>query len=155
TIQQAVWQQQGRATRTLAAQCRHQAVQVALEQHTKTLDTLLGEMHRATVELPPLSPLPTHATAQGVRAAEVDGRPAYSKAGAQFRLAEDRVQELLMGDELYDNRALAIRELYQNALDACRYRRAREEYLERTNGERSTWAGEIDFRQGFDADGNA
>jgi TIR domain len=155
TIQQAVWQQQGRATRTLAAQCQHQAVQVAFEQHTKTLDALLGEVHRATADLPPLSMLPTHATAQSVRAAEVDGRPTYSRAGAQFRLAEDRVQELLMGDELYNNRALAIRELYQNALDACRYRRAREEYLERTTGERSTWTGRIEFRQGFDADGNA
>ena len=37
-----------------------------------------------------------------------------------------------MGEQLYGDPALAIRELYQNALDACRYREARTEYLRRT-----------------------
>jgi len=153
SLRRAEWQGGGRSTRALAVECRHPALQVALEKHTEGLDALLAEAHRATAEIPALAGLPTHATADGVRAAEIDGHPRYTNAGAQFRLAEDRVQELLMGEQLYENRALAVRELYQNALDACRYRRARTEYLARTTGRPSSWTGRIDFRQGFEPDG--
>ncbi|TCJ34093.1 TIR domain-containing protein [Parafrankia sp. BMG5.11] len=152
-LRRAEWQGRGRSTRALSVECRHPALQVALERHTASLDALLAEAHRATAEIPALAGMPTHATADDVRAAEIDGHPGYTSAGAQFRLAEDRVQELLMGEQLYENRALAVRELYQNALDACRYRRARTEYLGRTTGRPSTWTGRIDFRQGFEPDG--
>jgi len=153
SLRRAEWQGRGRSTRALAVECHHPAVQVALERHTAGLDTLLAEAHRATAEIPALAGMPTHATADGVRAAEIDGHPSYTSAGAQFRLAEDKVQELLMGEQLYENRALAVRELYQNALDACRYRRARAEYLTRTTGRASSWTGRIDFQQGFQPDG--
>ncbi len=136
TIRGAQWQHRGRSGRALSARCQHQAVQVALERHTAELDSLLAEAHRAAGEIPALAYLPTHATAEAVRAVEVDGQPVYSSAGAQFRLAEDKVQELLMGEQLYTNRGLAIREFYQNALDACRYRRAREQTAARSRGAR-------------------
>ncbi|EIV96593.1 TIR domain-containing protein [Frankia sp. QA3] len=155
TIRGAQWQHRGRSGRALSARCQHQAVQVALERHTAELDSLLAEAHRAAGEIPALAYLPTHATAEAVRAVEVDGRPVYSSAGAQFRLAEDKVQELLMGEQLYTDRGLAIRELYQNALDACRYRRAREQYLARTAGRATAWTGRITFAQGFEPDGGA
>ena len=58
-----------------------------------------------------------------------------------------------MGEQLYGDPALAIRELYQNALDACRYREARTEYLRRTRDPASDWAGRIRFAQGIDDDG--
>ena len=153
TIRLAGWDHQGRSTRVLTTQCHHPAVQVALERHVGVLDTLLAEVHRSTAEIPKLATLPTHATADGVRAADDDGTEEYRSAGAQFRLAEDKVQELLMGEQLYSNRGLAVRELYQNALDACRYRRAREEYLSRTADRPASWAGKIEFRQGIDAAG--
>ncbi|CUU60663.1 TIR domain-containing protein [Parafrankia irregularis] len=152
-LRRAEWQGRGRSTRALSVECRHPALQIALERHAASLDALLAEAHRVTAEIPALAGLPTHATADGVHAAEIDGHPVYASAGAQFRLAEDRVQELLMGEQLYENRALAVRELYQNALDACRYRRARTQYLERTTGRPSGWTGRIDFRQGFEPDG--
>lgn len=155
TIRRAEWQQRGRTTRALAATCRHQAVQVALERHTATLDALLAEAHRTVTDTVMLAALPTHATADNVTAETVGGRQIYSAAGAQFRMAEDKVQELLMGEQLYATRGLAVRELYQNALDACRYRRAREEYRDRTTGERSNWRGRIQIRQGFEPDGRA
>ncbi|MBL7497381.1 TIR domain-containing protein [Frankia sp. CNm7] len=154
TIRRAEWQQRGRTARALAATCRHQALQVALERHAATLDLLLAEAHRTIAEPTILAVLPTHATADNVTAEMAGGRQMYSVAGAQFRMAEDKVQELLMGEQLYTNRGLAVRELYQNALDACRYRRAREEYRERTTGERSTWQGRIRVRQGFESDGS-
>ena len=78
---------------------------------------------------------------------------AYQSAGVRFRLAEDRVQELLMGEQLYGDPALAIRELYQNALDACRYREARTEFLRRTREHRADWSGRIRFEQGIDESG--
>ncbi|MFJ6623388.1 hypothetical protein ACIQOW_38210 [Kitasatospora sp. NPDC091335] len=69
---------------------------------------------------------------------------------------ERRVRSLLMGVELYRDRDLAVRELYQNALDACRYRRARTEYLDRTSSLASyTYDGRIEFRQGVDENGRA
>ncbi|WP_208973087.1 hypothetical protein [Streptomyces malaysiensis] len=60
------------------------------------------------------------------------------------------MQELLMGEELYGDRGLAVRELYQNALDACRYREARTTYLQRTGQRVEDWAGLIEFVQGVD-----
>ena len=70
-----------------------------------------------------LRDLPTHVAADGLRPLRrPDGRPRYDSVGFRFRLDDDRVQELLMGEQLYGDPALAIRELYQNALDACRYR---------------------------------
>ncbi|QFZ16527.1 wHTH domain-containing protein [Saccharothrix syringae] len=57
-----------------------------------------------------------------------DGGLAYDSHGFRFRLADDRIQELLMGKQLYGDPGLAVRELYQNALDACRYRKARTEF---------------------------
>jgi len=156
TVEQAVWKQYTRTTRVLSASCAHPAVEVALTEHTAALAALLAVTHRVAAERPaatPLAELPTHAIAEDVKAAVVSGEPAYSSAGTRFRMAEDKVQEVLMGEQLYSNRALAIRELYQNALDACRYRKAREEYLSRAEGVSSAWSGRIDFQQGLDAEG--
>ena len=43
-----------------------------------------------------------------------------------FRLNETAIAKLLMGDSLYKNRAVAFRELIQNAVDACAARRLLE-----------------------------
>lgn len=45
----------------------------------------------------------------------------------RFELDRTRIIGLLMGQQLYGERWPALRELYQNALDACRYRRAAEQ----------------------------
>lgn len=74
---------------------------------------------------------------------------------AGFRTDERKVRELLMGVQLYKDRDLAVRELYQNALDACRYRRARTEYLDRTGPASWAYEGRITFEQGVDEHGRA
>ncbi len=77
--------------------------------------------------------------------------PSYKLPHLQFHLAQTEVRELLMGEELYSDPTLAIRELYQNALDACRYRQARVEYLIRTDKYKGKeWKGGIIFRQGLE-----
>ncbi len=157
TARDARWERRGTSL-VLFAACPHPAVEVALRAHVDAFNQTLTEMQRAAVGgggLAILRHLPTHVTTDGLRPADVDGVRAYHSAGVRFRLAEDRVQELLMGEQLYGDPALAIRELYQNALDACRYREARTTYLRRTRDLASTWAGEIRFEQGVDTDGRA
>jgi hypothetical protein len=139
----------------LDARCAHPAVEMALRGHVEAAAALLAECQRVAgtdASLAPLAHLPVAVATDRIQAAE----SAYLSAGVRFRLAEDRVQELLMGEQLYGDPALAIRELYQNALDACRYRQARTEYLHRTgrtNGVNGKWAGEIRFEQGADDSG--
>jgi hypothetical protein len=159
TITAARFEPRG-TTLVLTAVCPHPAVEVALRSHVDAVNQLLTELQRAAVADPSieaLRPAPTHVTTDGLGPAEIGGSPAYQSAGVRFRLAEDRVQELLMGEQLYGDPALAIRELYQNALDACRYREARAEYLRRTRDEVADqvaqWSGRIRFDQGVDANG--
>jgi len=155
TIDQARWEPRGTAL-VLTAVCTHPAVEVALRGHIDAVNQMLTELQRAAVSdasLDPLRHIPTHVTTDGLQPAEMDGSRAYQSAGVRFRLAEDRVQELLMGEQLYGDPALAIRELYQNALDACRYREARTEYLRRTRDFDDGWAGRIRFEQGVDEAG--
>jgi hypothetical protein len=48
----------------------------------------------------------------------------YHYVPYQFELDDSRVYELLMGRAIYDNPLVAVRELVQNAVDACSYRDA-------------------------------
>ena len=75
---------------------------------------------------------------------------AYQVPLARFQIADEKVRELLMGRQLYGDPALAIRELYQNALDACRWRWTRQEYRRHAHDESADWAGRITFRQSTD-----
>ena len=67
----------------------------------------------------------------------------------RFQLAEDRVRNLLMGEALYKDTSLAIRELYQNAVDATRHAAARIEWLNRLSSNRppTPYAGDVDLTQ--------
>ncbi|MBB2746186.1 UNVERIFIED_ORG: hypothetical protein FHR35_006049 [Microbispora rosea subsp. rosea] len=153
TIREAKWVAQGR-TRILEARCTHPAVELALREHAGHIDTLLTEIDTTTGDSGPLAPLtdmPVHVTGDRVQPVTLaDGSRAYDSSGFRFRLADDRIQELLMGAQLYGDPALAVRELYQNALDACRYRQARGDYLQATGTRLAPWTGEIVFTQGVD-----
>ncbi|MFG2353596.1 caspase family protein [Streptomyces sp. NPDC048521] len=153
TVRTARWDPRGR-TRVLNAACRHPAVGLALRQQAEAVDALLGAVDvqvGTDPRLAPLRDLPVHATADQVHAAaDYRGRPVYESTDLRFRLADDRIQELLMGEQLYGDPALAIRELYQNALDACRYRGARIAYLRRRGAQLPDWQGRITFIQGVD-----
>jgi hypothetical protein len=70
----------------------------------------------------------------------------------RFELDRRRIISLLMGQQLYGERWPALRELYQNALDACRYRRASEQLAKhegRTRA-RNAYRGRIIIRFGLD-----
>ena len=138
---------------TLEAVCHHAATAESLSEHLVRVNALLHEVSKAARRdqgLEPLRALPERVNCDGVIPAKgPDGKPIFA-GWNRFNLDEQRVQELLMGEQLYRDRGLAIRELYQNALDACRYRRAREEYLSRTTGRTTDWVGGIRFEQGVD-----
>lgn len=156
TLDGATWgKSEQERIRVLTAACTHPAVEVALREHVTEFDTLLTYL-QAQVQQPQLDilrKLPFRALADRVGPAIRDGKRVYDGAGTRFQLAEDKVQELLMGEQLYGRTTAAIRELYQNALDACRYRRARTEYLNRTGHPTEPWTGSIRFVRDRDENG--
>ncbi|MFG2822914.1 hypothetical protein ACGFX4_26210 [Kitasatospora sp. NPDC048365] len=136
------------------------ATLLALRDHVDAVDLTLRAVHRAAARhdaLAPLRSLPTGAIAHRVEPAPGHGRAAgFSARTARFTVDERRLRELLMGDQLYGDPQLAVRELYQNALDACRHRRARIEYQFRSQGldcPPDAYRGEITFVQGTDDSG--
>ncbi|MFJ4784335.1 caspase family protein [Streptomyces sp. NPDC088794] len=153
TVRRSDWRVSGLG-RSLNAVCTHPAVQVALREHAARVDVLLRDINRGDIAaLAPLRTLPPYADGSRVR---LDGNtPDQLSDGIRFQLAEDRVQELLMGEELYGDSELAVRELYQNALDALRYRDCRTTYLRRTGRTVADWEGRIEFVQGVRSDGRA
>ncbi|WP_437647550.1 wHTH domain-containing protein [Sorangium sp. So ce362] len=103
-----------------------------------------------------LQDLPSRLSGEGIQpATNAHGRALYRLPHVRFRLDHNRIRELLMGEALYGDPTLAIRELYQNALDACRYRKARAEYLKRIGKPAGSapYEGRITFRQSTDAAG--
>lgn len=141
----------------LRADCHHPAELEGLRQYATQVDALLHTIRRgccdhSTTQV--LTELPARASADDVRpGTDDDGRQLFERV-SRFRLDERRVQDLLMGEQLYQDRGLAIRELYQNALDACRYRRARHAYRSRGDW-LDDWQGRIRFTQGVDENGRA
>lgn len=161
TLDRAQWNSRGSARLSLDVTCRHPAVDQALRLQVDELSKRGAWLQRIleSEERNALKPL------RGLRwLFDVDdlkpekdehGQPRYTTPHLRFHLAQDEVRELLLGEQIYDDPSLAIREMYQNALDACRYRQAREEYLKRKglNRHLPPWEGKIVFRQWKEADG--
>ncbi|MFF8353088.1 caspase family protein [Streptomyces chartreusis] len=143
TVRKARWQASGRTLR-LEARCSHQAVMVALQERSESLDGLLYTATR----IEGLEKLPNRASGDAVGPEEdtQTGRLKFLPVATRFGLDGTRVRDLLAGEQLYSDRSLAIRELYQNALDACNVRNARETF--RPSGDQGKWVGRIDIRQG-------
>ncbi|MFF4052154.1 caspase family protein [Streptomyces chartreusis] len=134
--------------------CPHPALHAAVEELVGHADAALASVHRDhnSTGLPPLlKGLPDRVTAQNL----TPQNGLYRRPLERFRLAEDEIRPLLMGTQLYGDRMLAVRELYQNALDACRYRHMRREYgsFQADCVSRANWTPRISFNQGWDADG--
>jgi hypothetical protein len=76
----------------------------------------------------------------------VPEKGSYRLPHITFKVSVSETQSLLMGTNLYRNPALAVRELYQNAVDACHYRSRRIRHALGRND--SDWSPHIDFRLG-------
>ncbi|MFI9244362.1 caspase family protein [Streptomyces sp. NPDC053086] len=143
----------------LDAACRHPALHAALAQVAERADELARALRESARRLPPsrsavLSGVPSRVTDRGLRPVEERGRRAYDVPLLRFQLAQTEVRELLMGERLYDGEpALALRELYQNAMDACRYRAMRGRYLQARGDRPGPWTGRITIVEGEDERG--
>ncbi|MFF7180522.1 caspase family protein [Streptomyces sp. NPDC008121] len=134
--------------------CPHPALHAAMEELAGTADASVRALHqswkddrRAAPDL--LRGVPHQVTTEFLR--PLDDR--YTQPLERFRLAEDEIRPLLMGTQLYGDKMLAVRELYQNALDACRHRQLRVAYGRRRDRCPPTErAPEITFVQGYDAE---
>lgn len=160
-LAQSDWQPTGNGDGIqLLASCHHPALDLGLRQHVEGAERALDAASRRAMTRDPsgllLESLPRRLSLDGLEPArDENGLPVYQTPHIQFRLDQGKVTELLMGEQLYGDPSLAFREMYQNALDACRYRRARLEYLRRTRAAHAlpSWTGSIQIRQGRDERG--
>lgn len=149
------WDRDGEAL-DLDAPCPHQAVHAALSEVVDHADQLAAQVKDLSADLPEaeaalLAAVPTRVTERGLRPRETGSEAPYATPLLRFHLAQTEVRELLMGEQLYGGRPeLALRELYQNAMDACRYRAMRWRYLESSGACPTEWTGRITFTQGED-----
>ncbi|WP_328839760.1 caspase family protein [Streptomyces europaeiscabiei] len=131
--------------------CPHPALHAAVEELAARADASVARIRGRWLEhrssLPSLlRGLPGRITARQL----VPEPGQYTAPLERFRLAEDEIRPLLMGAQLYGDKMLAVRELYQNALDACRLRDMRHQYGRKQGEIEEEWTGQITFTQGWD-----
>ncbi|MGW2487305.1 HD domain-containing protein [Streptomyces sp. NPDC001606] len=153
------WEREGPALH-LDAPCPHQAVHAALAEVAEEADQLVAQLLDRAADLPGaetelLAAVPQRVTARELRPARTGGADEpYDVPLLRFHLSQSEVRELLMGEQLYGgDPTLALRELYQNAMDACRYRAMRWTYLRGRGARPADWSGRITFTQGEDERG--
>ncbi|MGQ4386377.1 HD domain-containing protein [Streptomyces sp. SAS_270] len=143
----------------LDAACRHPAVHAALAQVVEQADELACALRESARRLAPhraalLAGAPSRVTDRDLRPVEDRGRRTYDVPLLRFQLAQTEVRDLLMGERIYDGEPdLALRELYQNAMDACRYRAMRRRHVEARGGRPGPWAAHITVVEGEDERG--
>ncbi|MFG3031134.1 caspase family protein [Streptomyces sp. NPDC048253] len=144
-IRGASWQLVGRTLR-LEAHCDHQAVMVALQERADSLDGLLY----TAGSVAGLEFIPNRASGDGAGPVQdpITKKGKFLPVATRFGLDGTRVRDLLAGEQLYADRSLAIRELYQNSLDACNVRQARELASPGATAD-EPWRGQILIQQGM------
>ncbi|QNP73749.1 caspase family protein [Streptomyces roseirectus] len=148
-VRELSWQREN-STLHLDALCPHQAVHAALAEVVEEADRFAGRVAGEGV----LAAVPSRVTDRDLQPSRVGGRESYEVPLLRFHLAQTEVRDLLMGEQLYGGEPqLALRELYQNAMDACRYRGMRWRYLDSVGARPAAWSGRIEFTQGEDERG--
>jgi len=121
------WPSGGDVLTYRAANCPHPAIEKSVREFVKLIQLEasqaaselrhLGDEKRFSIRLPDVS--------ADVRPAREGGVPSYSYHDWHFRLDQEEIIQLLMGESLYGEPSLCIRELLQNALDAVELRELR------------------------------
>ncbi|MER7189832.1 wHTH domain-containing protein [Streptomyces flaveolus] len=153
TIEDAEWTT-GDNSLALVASCPHQAVMAALQEHAASVDGLLYHAsHRvpsASESAAELARLPVRASGDHVLPERGERGLKFLSVATRFGLDGARVRDLLTGEQLYRDRSLAVRELYQNAMDACAVRQAREQSHPAREPGRPAWKPTIEIHQKSD-----
>ncbi|MEV5603125.1 caspase family protein [Streptomyces sp. NPDC052299] len=108
----------------LVFECPGPALHVALDRQAQSAAAAAQELRDGDRRHPLYARLPRHVGTGGMEPRD----ESYKSPPPRFQLSEDGVKPLIMGTQLYGDHMLALRELYQNALDACRRRHARQKY---------------------------
>jgi predicted MPP superfamily phosphohydrolase len=138
----------------LVATCFDPAVEVAFQGFVVRLERL-GSQLRAASSDAGLSSILESQLVTDLSPRRDGDRQSYTTPVTRLVMNTERIRSLLMGEQLYGESRLAIRELYQNALDACRYRELRHKYLVRSGQlAPSTWEPRIAFRACYDEHGS-
>ena len=134
------------------ARCQHPAVHYALREYVQACQHQLDRLQYTAK--PPLSDqilaLPGRLYDEEIQAArDNEGKPVYELPLQRFSLDDDRIRSLLLDESLLGHPYSAIRELYQNGLDACRHLTARLELLDREEKRppEFSWSGRIRINQ--------
>ncbi|UKJ75930.1 caspase family protein [Azospirillum brasilense] len=155
-LEHTEWHERGERL-TLGLLCPHEALDAALRDAVEELDAYLRRLGAADELHCRIAPaLPAAFDARDLKPESSGNAPLYDPEHLSFTLDHGQVMELLMGKELCGDSDLALRELYQNALDACRYRRAHEDWLRKTGKVASlarAYEGGIVFRFATDESG--
>ncbi|WP_344904711.1 HD domain-containing protein [Actinomadura meridiana] len=153
TADQLRWEHRGDQL-DLRMSCHHPAQYAVFEDVVSRATEARKSIAKLSFDEEIAAALPAGFTDKSLRPeTRSDNTLAFQVPLSRFRLAEDKIRELLMGRQLYDDPSLAIRELYQNALDACRYRDVRLQSLGSLGKAARGWSGLIRFRQEADEDG--
>ncbi|MFG3349629.1 caspase family protein [Streptomyces sp. NPDC048018] len=110
---------------TLHSACENAALHVALERQVDAVGAAVRALTKDAPNEDLYTALPKHV---GTDSLAPEPAHAYEAPPPRFQLSEDGIKPLIMGTQLYGDHTLAVRELYQNALDACRRRQARQQY---------------------------
>ncbi|WUH92537.1 caspase family protein [Streptomyces sp. NBC_00433] len=138
----------------LGAECASPEVASVLRAHVIAMDRYVLQVTHPDNGLPEAAALgdviPLRYSSLGVQPGPDDR---FSLTEMRLTLDDDSVRELLMGQQIYHHPEAAIRELFQNALDACRHRDRRLAFLRYQRGEAESggdWRGKITFVRGHD-----
>ncbi len=132
-----------------AGECRHPIYEKAIRSFTRWIEEEIKSVREELMwqnraigqpeshyqlNLPEL--VQTRVTA----ANDADGRPVYQYRELQFQLDQHEIQNLLMGESLYEDPTLCLRELLQNSLDALQLRDIRNQVLAKDPEARLDWS---------------
>lgn len=116
-----------------AAECEHPVIEKTIKEFCEYIEE---ELYKCKIVLNAMQdrtrnnletiynlPLPYKVDTTEVSAKiDYDGNPIYIYKDLNFNLDQEEIIKLLMGTSLYGNNSVVIRELIQNAIDACKVR---------------------------------
>ena len=138
----------------LVANCFDPAVEEALRSYVEQFRQLHGVLPDTPSAASMRRFVIRAVTADGVGPRQLDGGLAYRRPITRLTMNSNKIRQLLMGEQLYGQPRLAMRELYQNSLDACRYRELRQAYLMRRGIPFAAWTPAVKFQSVYSDSGS-
>lgn len=119
-----------------SAQCKHPAIEASIHGFCDIIDQELNICNNIISVLNDFNhtrkreihvKIPFRVNREKIKTkTDINNKPAYIYKDTKFTLSKKQVIDLLMGTKLYGNSEVALRELIQNSIDACKLRDAQE-----------------------------